>query len=133
MGAELYLLPVNRYETHLVQRLEQGAEVLRRNDDHPHIKLAADLFHMALEEDSITSALEAFTPRIGYVQIADHNRRLPGHGQTDFTAALAALRQGGYDGWITVAGGPREAIDPYMMMDDLPDSIAHVKAALDAG
>jgi sugar phosphate isomerase/epimerase len=49
MGATLYLLPVNRSESHFVNRLEQAASIRRKIKNHDHVMLAASLFHMTLE------------------------------------------------------------------------------------
>jgi sugar phosphate isomerase/epimerase len=103
MGAQLYLMPVNRDETHLIQRLEHAARIISHNDNHPHLKIAANLYHQFREEDDMNAALRAYSGRIAYAQMTDDNRRAPGRGSIDFPAAVAALRDGGYDGWLTVA------------------------------
>ena len=98
----LFIEPVNRYETHFLNRLEQAALVARKRS-HPHVKIAADLFHMALEERDMTAALRDHADVIGHVHLADHNRRLPGQGFTPFAELAAALRDSGYDGWAVYA------------------------------
>lgn len=105
MGIDLYIEPVNRYETHFINTLADAAKVRRRIKDHPHIRLAADLFHMAMEEDSIAGALREYGGDLGYVHLADSNRRLPGQGMIDFAAVGAALKAAGYDGWLALACG----------------------------
>ncbi len=105
IGIDLYIEPVNRYETHFINTLAEAAKVRRRIKDHPHIKLAADLFHMAMEETSIAGALREYGKDLGYVHLADSNRRLPGQGMTDFTAVGAALKEAGYDGWLALECG----------------------------
>ena len=92
MGVDLYVEPINRYETHLLNRLEQAAQIARRLD-HPRVKIVADLFHMALEEADIPAAIRDHADCIGHVHLADNNRRLPGQGMTDFAAAAAALNR----------------------------------------
>jgi sugar phosphate isomerase/epimerase len=42
---------------------------------------------------------------IGQVHLADHNRRLPGQGTTDFATALQALNEIGYSGWMALECG----------------------------
>ena len=130
LGAELHLAPRNRYETHLVRRMEQAATILRRNRDHPHVKIAADLFHAALEETDLPATLAEYAAQIGYVRLADHNNRLPGHGHTDFTAALGALKQAGYDGWLTIAAAPPD--HGIWSLDDLRTSIHLLKGIITA-
>ncbi|GAB4522671.1 MAG: sugar phosphate isomerase/epimerase [Anaerolineae bacterium] len=103
LGAELYMLPVNRYESHLIRRLEHGDAILRRNDYHPHVRLAVDTFHLMMEEDDPLGALQAHAAHVRYVHLADHNRRLPGQGMTDFTTLLQILKEAQYTGWLTLA------------------------------
>jgi sugar phosphate isomerase/epimerase len=128
LGAELYLAPRNRYETHLVRRMEQAAVILSRNKNHPHIKIAADLFHAALEESDLSAALTQHAAQTGYVRLADHNNRLPGDGHTNFAAALGALKQAGYDGWLTIAAAPPD--HDTWNMDELRASIHMLKRTI---
>lgn len=130
LGAELYLATRNRYETHLIRRLEQAATVLKRNKNHPHVKIAADLFHAALEEADMAAALAEHAEQTGYVRLADHNNRLPGHGHTDFAAALGALKQAGYDGWLTIAAAPPD--HTAWSLDDLRASVVMLKRIITA-
>lgn len=128
LGVELYIEPVNRYETRFLNRLEQAAALTRRRN-HPAVKIVADLFHMALEEADIAEAITAHGDQIGLVHLADSNRRLPGLGSTDFTAAAAALNAIGYSGWaIFECGRPSQnAHDAPRYMQTLPDSIAMLR------
>ncbi|NWF71101.1 MAG: TIM barrel protein [Chloroflexi bacterium] len=105
MGVMLYMQPVNTYETHFMTRLEQAAHFRRQIKDHPYVKIAANVFHMALTETDPLKQLAAHCGDIGYVYVADNNRRLPGQGVLDFAAILRALRDGGYDGWLTLECG----------------------------
>lgn len=95
------LEPLNRYETHLINRLEQGVRICKEVDS-PGIKVLADFFHMHIEERKIDQAIEEAGGFIGYVHIADSNRLLPGCGHFDFEKAFRALRRIGYNGYMTV-------------------------------
>jgi sugar phosphate isomerase/epimerase len=109
IGVDLYMQPVNRYETHFMNRVEQAVHFRRQIKDHPHVKIAANLFHMALEEtnavDSLRAALQAEANDIGMIYLADSNRRLPGQGLLDFKAVMGVLRDCGYQGWLTLECG----------------------------
>lgn len=128
MGVDLYVEPINRYETHLLNRLEQAAAVVHRLN-HPRVKIVADLFHMALEEASIPDAIRAHDDCIGHVHLADSNRRLPGEGATDFAAAAAALREIGFQGWAAFECGRPSQNDPALYRDSLPASLASLRRA----
>lgn len=131
MGVELYVEPLNRYETHFLNRLEQAAAIRHRIKDHPYIKIVADAFHMALEETHPAQAIRDHGKDIGHVHLADHNRRLPGQGMTDFAALAAALHEVGYQGWAAYEcgepGDNQRHAKQYMA--DLPASLAHVRQA----
>jgi sugar phosphate isomerase/epimerase len=101
-GVTLMLEPVNRYELNYVNSVvPDGIDVFRRID-HPRVQLQADVFHVNIEDASITQSLAAAGPLVGYVHLACSNRWAPGQGHTDFPAILTALRTIGYDDDVTV-------------------------------
>ena len=59
-GVPIFLEPLNRYEQHLVNRLEQGVAFAEQVGQG--IKIMADFFHMSIEEASI-AAIFARRPR----------------------------------------------------------------------
>ncbi|NQD93857.1 TIM barrel protein [Pseudomonas sp. CrR25] len=68
---------------------------------HPNCQAQFDLYHMARQGLDLVAGIERLAGRIGHVQFADcPGRGAPGSGQVAFTPALAALRDGGYDGWL---------------------------------
>ncbi len=109
IGVELYMQPVNRYETHFLNRVEQAIHIRRQIQDHPHVKVAANLFHMALEEVNplacLRETLAAEKNDIGQIYLADSNRRLPGQGLLDYDAVMRTLRAFDYQGWLTLECG----------------------------
>ncbi|MCB9457348.1 MAG: sugar phosphate isomerase/epimerase [Anaerolineaceae bacterium] len=131
IGVELYIEPINRYETAFLNTLADAAEVRRLVKNHPHVKIVADLFHMALEEHNMATALREFGADIGHVHLADSNRRLPGHGLIDFAGMAAALTAAGYTGWAAFECGEPGANQGRAgaYWADLPASIALLKTA----
>ncbi len=129
MGVELDMLPLNRYETYFMNRLEQAALFRRKIKDHPHVKIAANCFHMALEEADLIAALKAHASHIGYFQVADHNCRLPGQGMINFAAVAAVLREAAYEGWVTYACEPGSGGQAARLMQDLPASVTYLRQA----
>lgn len=113
LGTELYIEPLNRYQTHFLNTLADAARVRRKIKDHPHIRLVADLFHMALEESSIPQALTDHAADIAYLHLADSNRRLPGQGLLDFAPIAAALQQMNFQGWAAFECGQVSQNAPY--------------------
>lgn len=110
IGATVLLEPLNRYETHFLNRLAQAVEVCRAVDS-PRLRVMADFFHMHIEEADIPSALAEARQELAYVHLADSNRQRPGRGHTDFRPGFAALRRIGYAGYMSLECGvpePRE-------------------------
>lgn len=98
-GVTLLIEPVNRYETNFVNSLDDAAEILDGLGGR-RLGIMADLFHMNIEDDSITASLTRNARYIKYVHAADSNRKAPGLGHTDFPAIIHTLREIGYDGWL---------------------------------
>jgi sugar phosphate isomerase/epimerase len=126
-GVQLWVEPVNRYETHLLVRLEDAASLVAPLN-HLRLGIVADLFHMALDEPDIPAALRDHAAAIGHVHLADSNRRLPGQGTTDFKAAFTALDEIGYAGWMAFEcgepGDNRKRADLYLK--ELPASLTYL-------
>ena len=99
-GQKIILEPLNRYESHFLQRLGQAADVCRAVNS-PGVKMMADFFHMNIEEVDMGRAIEEVADCLAYVHLADSQRYEPGSGHLDFRPGLAALKRIGYDGWLT--------------------------------
>src|SRR3712207_6706653 len=103
-GVWLAVEPINRYEDYMVNRLEQAASLgveVERATGFASVRVCADLFHMNIEEDDLAAAIRAAGPRIAHVHVDDTNRLQPGTGHMDFAGVFAALRDVGYDDWLT--------------------------------
>jgi sugar phosphate isomerase/epimerase len=105
-GVTVFVEPLNRYEDHMLNRLEQAAELC---DELalPSVRVMGDLFHMNIEEDDPPRALRACASQLAHVHLADSNRLQPGAGHTDFAAAFGALRDVGFDGVMALECGIR--------------------------
>jgi len=91
-GSTLFLEPLNRYEDHMINRLEQAATLITEGR-FAHVKILADFFHMNMEEARIADSIVAAGNLIGHVHLADSNRLLPGQGHIDFEAGFNALQK----------------------------------------
>lgn len=101
VGSRLLLEPLNRYETHLIHRLEAGVEWCERMQSE-RLRLLADLFHMNIEERDPVTALYGARQYLAYVHLADNTRLEPGTGITDFMAAFRELRSIEFDGYCAL-------------------------------
>jgi sugar phosphate isomerase/epimerase len=100
-GVTLALEPLNRYEDHMVNRLEQAVELVDAVG-LPSVRVLADTYHMNIEEDEPTSALLRAAAHLGHVQVSDSNRLQPGAGHIDWSALLGTLDAIGYDGHVAL-------------------------------
>jgi sugar phosphate isomerase/epimerase len=91
--------PINRYETNLINSIEEGARFLHGLRTSG-VKLLADLFHMNIEETDIAAAILSAGPLIGHVHLADSNRQPAGLGHTNFAPIVKALRQINFNGYL---------------------------------
>lgn len=99
-GVPLLLEPLNRYESNLLNTLDQGlafAGSLRTRN----IRLLGDLFHMNIEEADVAGALRRAGELLGHVHFADSNRRAIGLGHTPIEPVMTALRELGYGGYLS--------------------------------
>lgn len=97
--------PLNRYETNMVNTVEQGVALLKTLSTR-NVLLLADLFHMNIEEVDIAAALRAGKGYIGHVHFVDSNRRPAGCGHLDFAPIANALKEIGYDRYVSAEALP---------------------------
>ncbi|SEO87500.1 Xylose isomerase-like TIM barrel [Paenibacillus sp. OV219] len=102
----MYLLlePLNRYEDHMINRVEQAVSLIQRTGSS-HIKVMADFFHMNIEEADITASIEQHYSNIGYFHLADSARKEPGTGHLDFRQPFAKLKELRYEGFLSLECG----------------------------
>jgi sugar phosphate isomerase/epimerase len=105
LGVKIIYEPLNRYETNLLNTLEDGASFIEQNK-FKNIQLLADLFHMNIEEEHPSESIEKHFPYIGHVHFADSNRRPVGYGHTQMKGIADALIASGYNGYISAEAFP---------------------------
>jgi sugar phosphate isomerase/epimerase len=101
VGVTLVLEPLNRYEDHMVNRLDEAVSLVDEVGLRS-VRVLADTYHMNIEEDEPTSALVKAADHLGHVQVSDSNRFQPGAGHIDWGALLGTLDAVGYDGHFAV-------------------------------
>jgi len=100
-GIRLTLEAWNRYETYLLNRLEQSLKMV--NDINlPNVGVMGDTYHMNIEEDNMGDAIRKVGSKLYYLHIADSNRAAPGRGHINFDEIAKALRDINYDGWVSM-------------------------------
>jgi sugar phosphate isomerase/epimerase len=104
-GTEILLEPLNRYETNLVNTLQQGVDLLKKIPGSG-IRLLADLFHMNIEEQSLTHSLREAAEFVGHVHFVDSNRRAAGFGHLKLGEISEVLHQTGFEGYLSAEALP---------------------------
>lgn len=100
-GVRLFVEPINRYETKLVNTVTDGLQLLAQVSAD-NVMLLLDTFHMNIEEPSICGSFVAAAAWLGHVHFADSNRRFPGAGHIDFAGIVAVLEAFGYRDYISM-------------------------------
>lgn len=100
-GVRIGIEPLNRYETSLVNTVDQALEglgpLLGRG-----LGLALDTYHLNIEERSSADAVRRAGDHLVHVQVCGSDRGAPGGDQTDWPALLAALDDVGYAGPLNI-------------------------------
>jgi sugar phosphate isomerase/epimerase len=99
-GAPLLFEPLNRFETNVLNRVDESVAFLKTLQTQ-NTKLLCDLFHMNIEEANIADALRFAGPRLGHIHFVDSNRHAVGFGHTEVAPIAQALRQIGYAGYLS--------------------------------
>ena len=102
--------PLNRYETNILNRLDQTVawlEVEQLNN----VKILADLFHMNIEESDIPTAIRSCGPWLGHVHFADSNRQAVGFGHTLIEPIVESLSAISYHGYLSAEIFPIPSAD----------------------
>ena len=72
------------------------------------MKILLDAFHMIREELSFSGAVHTCGKEyLGYVHVCENNRGIPGTGLVPWKEFFTALKNTGYDGYLTI-----ESFDP---------------------
>lgn len=105
LGVKLIYEPLNRYETNLMNNLDDAAAFIESNK-FKNIVLLADLFHMNIEEADPAASIQKNRQHIGHVHFADSNRKPIGFGHTQMPHIANALKASGYDGYVSAEAFP---------------------------
>ena len=96
-GVVLAIEPLNRYETSIINTVEQGLDVLDPLLG-PAVGLALDTYHLNIEEKDPAAAIRLAGPHLAHVQVCGNDRGAVGDDHTDWPAILDALDDTGYTG-----------------------------------
>ena len=84
-----------------VNTAAEGVELLDRLG-HPNFRLHLDVKAMSTEAEPAPDLIRRHAAHTAHFHANDPNRRGPGFGDTDFVPIFRALKESGYDGWVSV-------------------------------
>lgn len=127
------LEPVNRYETFLLNTVEQALSVVEKiGEDNVFIHL--DTYHMNIEEDDFAESIRQAGSKLGYIHLSESHRGTPGSGTVDWDSVFQGLADIDYRGGLTMESfadiNPDIARATCMWRDIVQDSDALVRDGL---
>lgn len=117
LGVKLGIEPVNRYESYMVQTLDQAVKLIV-DSGAKNCFAHMDTFHMNIEEGNVPASIARNAAHLGYAHVAENDRGILGAGSFDFNAYFRALAQNNYTGDFTV-----ESFSPAALNADISGAI----------
>lgn len=100
-GVRLAVEPLNRYETSLLNTVDQALEALAPLPAEG-AGLLLDIYHMNIEETDLPSAIRRAGKRVAHVQVCANDRGAPGADHLPWPEILGALDEIGYGGPLCI-------------------------------
>ncbi|MGJ5619404.1 sugar phosphate isomerase/epimerase family protein [Sulfitobacter sp. MF3-043] len=141
-GVTICLEALNRFECYLLNTMDALAQHVR-TIDHPNIRAMYDTFHANIEEADPIGALIRNSDVVQHIHISENDRGVPGRGNIPWAGTFEAIKQTGYDEWLTIEafgrGLPDLAAATKVWRDfaESPEAVyrdghAHIRACLAA-
>jgi len=100
-GVKLGIEPLNRFETDLVNTVEQGMRMVE-DIGRSNVGLLVDTFHMNIEEKDIPAALRRADGHIVEFHACSSDRGTPGEDHLPWPAIVSALRDTAFQGPVVI-------------------------------
>ena len=99
-GVNIGVEALNRYETSVVNTVEQAVELI--DGLPPNVGIMIDTYHLNIEESDPYAAVTLAGPHIKHVQVSGTDRGAPGADHFNWPAFFGALRATGYRGALCI-------------------------------
>ncbi len=101
-GLTLCLEPLAPAETNFINTVDEGMKMVREID-HPNFKIHLDVKAMSSEGKPVPAIIRSVRASdIGHFHVNDPNLYGPGMGAVDYAPIATAIREIGYDRWLSV-------------------------------
>lgn len=100
-GVTICFEPLAPSETNFVNTAEEGIRFAKQFNS-PAMKIILDVKAMCSETKPIPQIIRESRGEFAYFHANDRNLKGPGFGDVDFVPIAAALREAGYDGYVSV-------------------------------
>jgi D-psicose/D-tagatose/L-ribulose 3-epimerase len=100
-SVKLAIEPLNRFETDLVNTVDQGLRIVEEVAAE-NVGLLLDTFHMNIEEKDIPAAIRRAAGRIVEFHACSNDRGTPGEDHLPWRAIAGALREVHYEGPVVI-------------------------------
>jgi D-psicose/D-tagatose/L-ribulose 3-epimerase len=100
-GITLAIEPLNRFESHLLNTMEQAKSYVQRVN-HPNFGTMYDTFHANIEEKKPLEALKNSLDVVRHIHISANDRGTPGKDHCPTPETIAIAKAAGYNGYLTI-------------------------------
>jgi D-psicose/D-tagatose/L-ribulose 3-epimerase len=101
LGVTLCIEPLNRFETYFLNTLGDAAELIHFIAE-PNVRIHFDTFHANIEERNLSDSILGVGKYLGHVHVSENDLGIPGTGHVDWRGTFSALKESGYEQWITI-------------------------------
>jgi D-psicose/D-tagatose/L-ribulose 3-epimerase len=109
-GISICLEPANRYETYMINTVEDSLKMLAAIDE-PNAGLLLDSYHMNIEEKDMHKSIISAKDKIFHFHVNENDRGIPGTGHIPWDDVFGALKEINYDRVVAVESFVDNTID----------------------
>jgi D-psicose/D-tagatose/L-ribulose 3-epimerase len=85
----------------LLNTAQEAVDYVKRIDS-PNAKILLDTYHMNIEEDTFTDAIETAGNYLGHIHLGENNRKPPGYGHIPWMELISSLKKINFQGWMVM-------------------------------